>query len=940
MAMRHMVTVVWLTALALAHPARGQQAGELNRMLPVDPLVTVGTLDNGVRYYIRANLRPENRAELRLVVNAGSVLEDDDQLGLAHFVEHMAFNGTKRFPKQELIDYLERVGMRFGPDLNAYTSFDETVYMLQVPTDSVDIMHRAFEILEDWAHQLEFDPEMVDGERGVVIEEWRLGRGAEARMLDQQFPVLFANSRYAERLPIGGKHVLETFQRDALVRFYRDWYRPDLMAVIAVGDFDVDMIEGLIREHFAGLRPIDQPRPRDIFPVPDHDETLVAIATDHEATDSRVSIYYKQPLREEDGTLGSYRRLLIERLYNSMLNDRLFELTQQAVPPFLYASSGQGKLIRSKEVYVLGAGVEEGGLERGLMALLTEAERVARHGFTPTEFDRSKRQLLRWMERAYAEREKTNSATYTYEYVRAFLENEPIPGVEQEYALQEELLPGIRLEEVNDLAREWLSDGNRVILVNAPDKEGVTIPGKEELLSTFGAVLAADVAPYEDDFDEAPLIAEEPAAGQIVEESVFDDVGVTVWQLSNGARVILKPTDFKADEILLRAESPGGTSLASDRDYVAAATAAEVVSAGGLGSFSVVELQKQLAGQAVSVSAGIGPLYEGISGSASPEDVTTLFELVYLTFTAPRRDTAAYLAYRSQINAMLSNRTASPDAAFSDTLKVTLSQHHFRMRPSTPAVYEEMDLDRSLAFYRDRFAEAGDFTFVIVGNFEVAEMRPLVEEYIASLPSIGRVESWNDVGIRPPTGVVERVVHAGVEPRSQTYIVFTGPFDYTWKNRHAIRSLSEVLQIRLRERLREDLSGTYGVSVSAMPERDPVPAFSLVVSFAADPERLEGLTQAVFGEIDSIRANGPRTAEVDKVKEAQRREREVSLKQNNYWMYQLLYADRLGTDPREILTYEALIDELDANTVREAALRYLPPANYVRVSLYPQQVVP
>jgi len=902
--------------------------------------VKVGTLENGLQYFIRANQRPENRAELRLVVNAGSVLEDDDQLGLAHFVEHMAFNGTERFPRQELIDYLERVGMRFGPDLNAYTGFDETVYMLQVPTDSADIMHKAFEILEDWAHQLEFDPDMVDGERGVVVEEWRLGRGAEARMLDQQFPVLFADSKYATRLPIGDKRILETFDREALVRFYRDWYRPDLMAVIAVGDFDSDAIESLIQEHFGALRSAEQPRRRETFPVPDHDETLVAIATDHEATDSRVSIYYKQTVREEDGTLRSYRRLLIERLYNSMLNDRLFELTQQADPPFLYASSGQGRLIRSKEVYVLGAGVEEGGLERGLEALLAEAERVARYGFTPTELDRHKRQLLRWIERAFAEREKTNSAAYAYEYTRAFLEHEPIPGIEVEYALHEQLLPGIELDEVNALAREWLSDRNRVILVNAPDKEGVSTPTEQDLLDAFVTVHAADIVPYDDDFDEGPLLPDTPEPGRIVEETTYREVGVTAWRLSNGARVILKPTDFKADEILLRAESPGGTSLAADEDYVAAVTAAEIVGASGLGSFSIVELQKQLAGKAVNVSAGIGPLYEGISGSASPEDVSTLFELVYLTFTAPRRDTAVYLAYRSQIDAVLSNRTASPDAAFSDTLKVTLSQHHFRMRPSTPAVYDEMDLDKSLEFYRDRFAEAGDFTFVLVGNFEVEELRPLVEEYLGSLPTVGRVENWRDVGIRPPLGVVERQVHRGVEPRSQTYIVFTGSFDYTRKNRHVIRSLGELLQIRLRERLREDLSGTYGVSVSAVPERDPVPAFSLTLHFAADPERLEELTQVVFAEIESITANGPQPSEVEKVKEAQRRERETSLKQNQYWLYQLLYADRLGTDPNDILTYEALIDELDASTLRDAARKYLPQNNYVRVSLYPEPVVP
>jgi zinc protease len=340
------------------------------------------------------------------------------------------------------------------------------------------------------------------------------------------------------------------------------------------------------------------------------------------------------------------------------------------------------------------------------------------------------------------------------------------------------------------------------------------------------------------------------------------------------------------------------------------------------------------------VSPGISPLYEGLSGSASPEDISTLFELIYLTFTAPRRDTAAYLAYRSQVNAVLANRNLSPRAAFSDTLKVTLAQYHHRMRPSTVEVYEEMDLDKSLEFYGDRFSDASDFTFVIVGSFEVDDMRPLIERYVASLPANGRIENWRDIGIRPPTGVVEKVVRRGVEPQSQTYLVFSGSFDYTRRNRHVLRSLSEVLQIRLRERLREDLAGTYGVSVSAMPERDPVPSFSMSVNFAANPERLEELTAEIFQEIENIKANGPRPADVEKVREAQRRSRETSLKQNSYWLYQLLFADRLGINPREILTYERLIDDLDETMIRDAAETYLSTDNYVRVSLYPEPVVP
>ena len=922
--------------VAIPSAAAAQVEANLDERLPIDPLVTIGTLDNGLRYYIRRNQRPENRAELRLVLNAGSVLEDDDQRGLAHVVEHMAFNGTESFPRQALVDYLEGIGMRFGPDVNAFTSFDETVYELQVPTDSAVILETAFKILQEWAHKVTFDPEQVESERGVVIEEWRLGRGARARMFDQQFPILFKDSQYANRLPIGTKDVLETFNHEALKRFYRDWYRPDLMAVVAVGDFDPARIEELVHEHFAQIPAHEMPRQRSIYPVPDHDETLIAIATDKEATTSNVSLYYKQALREET-SVGAYRRLIIERLYNSMLNARLFERTQEADPPFLFGSSGQGRLIRSKEVYVMGAGVPEGGIERGLAALLTEAERVARHGFTPSELERHKIELLRRMERAYAEREKTNSGAYAFEYVSNFLTGEPIPGVPVEYELHKRFIPGIELAEVNRLASEWLSDQNRVILVSAPEKEGVRVPEEAALLNTFVNVQASAIDPYEDTVDDAPLISTTVTSGSIVSEELVDEIGMTSWTLSNGARVLLKPTDFKDDEILFRASSPGGTSLATDADFIAAETAATVVSAGGLGAFSLVDLQKKLAGKAVSLLPSIGELFESLSGNASPDDVEALFELIYLNFTAPRRDSAAYLAFRSQVNAVLANRGASPEAAFRDTLSNTLSRYHFRLRPPTTSVYEEMDLAKSFAFYRDRFADASDFTYVFVGSFEVDQLRPLAEKYLATLPSIQRSESWRDIGVRPPNGVVRRTVRRGIEPRAQTRIVFTGSLEYSRKTAHAIQSMLGVLQIKLRERLREDLGGTYGVSVTGGARRLPVHAYEIRVGFSSDPERLEELSAVVFAEIDKLKTEGPQAVDLQKVKESQRRSLETNLKENSFWIVQLISAARFGTDPREVLQEQELINGLTGAMVREAAEKYLRSDNYVQVSLYPER---
>jgi len=918
-------------------PAARPAVPDLARLLPVDPAVTVGTLPNGLRYYVRANPKPEKRAELRLVVNVGSVLEDSDQRGLAHFAEHMAFNGTTHFEKQELVHFIERVGMRFGPDLNASTSFDETVYMLQIPTDSAQLMARAFDILEDWAHLVTFDTAEVRKERGVVIEEWRRGRGAGARMFDKQLPVLFRGSRYAERLPIGTRELLETFDPTALRRFYADWYRPDLMAVVAVGDFDKDSVEHLIKRHFSAIprRAGNGVRPRTVFPVPDHDSTLVAVATDKEATTSSVQVIWKQPVRDER-TVAAYRQGIVQGLYNSMLNDRLYELTQRPDAPFLGAGSGQGRLIRSKEIYSLGAGVKDGGIERALEALLTEAERVDRHGFTAAELERAKSDYLRGMERAYAEREKTNSGAYVEEYVSNFLTGEPIPGVAYEYDLAKALVPGITLAEVNALGREWISDKNRVILASAPDKAGVDVPSGQALLAVFHRVKQAPVAAYVDTVSDAPLVAKLPAAGRVVAERESTALGTREWTLSNGVRVIVKPTDFKADEVLFTAYSPGGSSLAPDSAYLSAVLATQVVQLGGVGPFSAIELQKKLAGKAVSVRPFIGDEQEGLTGSASPKDLETMFQLAYLYFTAPRRDSSAFLAFTTNAKSALANRGLSPQAAFQDTLQVTLAQHHPRARPITSERVDEIKLDQALAFYRDRFADASDFTFVVVGNVTPDSLKPLVERYLGGLPSRARKETWRDPGVVPPKGIVTREVRKGIEPRSETRIVFTGPFEYTAANRHALRSLSEVLSIKLREQLREELGGTYSVAVNASPSRVPRPEYALTIGFGSAPDRADQLAQAVFAQIDSLKANGASAADVAKVKEAQIRSRQTSLKQNGYWLSQLAAYDQNGEDPAGILTYESLVAKLTPAAVRDAARKYLNEENYVRVTLYPE----
>jgi zinc protease len=924
-----------LPAQALADTANAFTA-DLAEELPIDPAVTVGQLDNGLRYYIRANGRPEQRAELRLVVNAGSVLEDGDQLGLAHFLEHMAFNGTEHFEKQELIDYLQFIGMRFGADVNAYTGFDETVYMLTIPTDSVAIVETAFQILEDWAHGIAFDSVEVEKERGVVVEEWRLGQGAWSRVRDQQFPVLFQGSLYAERLPIGDPEVLETFDHAVLKRFYADWYRPDLMAVVAVGDFDPAWIEELIQQHFAGLEGPEVERPRPNVAVPGHEETLFAIATDPELTLSNVTVAWKLPLSEQS-THGDYRRSFVEQAYNSMFNFRMFEITQSTEdPPFLGAGSGKGRFVRGSDVYQLGATVKDGEIERGLDRVLVEAERVERFGFMQAELDRQKADVLRSYERSFAERDKRESSRLAAEYVRVFLDGEPTPGIAYEYALARRFVPTIELEEVHQVAREWIGDENRVVLAASPEKDGVRVPDEPALVAVFAAAQAASIEPWAEVDSDQPLLTVEPTAGSVVGREEIPELGVEVWRLSNGARLILKPTDFKDDEVLFNGRGPGGTSLAPDEDYESASWAATLVSIGGVGDFSAVDLQKKLAGKAVSVGPSISELAEGISGSASPKDLETMFQLVYLYFTAPRRDETAVGAFRSRMGSVLANRGVDPEAVYGDSVGAVMAQYHPRYLPPTAEMLDKIDLDVALEFYRDRFADAGDFTFTLVGAFDPEEVLPLVERYLAALPSTGREETWRDVGMEPPAGVVQRVVRKGLEPKGRQTLIFTGDFDFNRENRYVLQSMTEVLRNMLREILREDMGGTYGVGAYGSGAREPRERYSVRIAFGADPDRLDELTEATFLAIDSLAVHGASADNLAKVRETQRRQRQTDLRENGFWMSVLNVYDQNDEDLRLILDYDNLVNGLTAEAIGEAAALYFDFDNYVEVKLVPE----
>ncbi len=925
------------------------RTGALRDPMPVGPGVTVGKLENGLQYYIRENSEPANRAEFSLVVKVGSVVEDEDQLGLAHFLEHMAFNGTENFEKQELIDFMESIGMRMGADLNAGTSFDETRYMLQIPTDSPEVMANTFQILEDWAHGLTLDPEEIDKERGVIIEEWRLRRGAAARIQDEQFPVLLRDSRYAERSPIGTVESLETFEHEALRRFYRDWYRPDLMAVIAVGDFDRAEVEALLIEHFEGISAPENPRERIEYSVPDHDETLFTIATDEELTSTSVAVYHMLALDEQE-TIGGYRQQLVEGLYNGMLNLRLGEIARNPNPPFLGAGSSKGSLVRSKGAYLLSANVPEDGIERGLEVVFTEAERVARFGFTASELERQKIDVLRGIERAYTDRANRGSASYAAEYSRAFLDDEPIPGIEYEFELYKRFIPEITLTEVNQIGSEWIRPQNRVVVVTGPEKEDLDMPSEEALLAVLTGVADMEITAYEETVIDQPLLAEIPEGSTVVGTREFAE-DIVEWELGNGVRVALKPTDFREDQVLFQGFSPGGTSLASDEEWIPASSATVLIQGGGLGPFNTTDLRRVLTGKVASARPFISSFEEGVTGSGSPQDLETMFQLIYMTFTAPRADPEYFEVFNTRNRTSLQNRDASPAVAFNDAINRIMTQDALRSRPVTVETLDHTDLGGSLAFYQDRFEDASDFTFIFVGNIDLDVMRPLVERYLGGLPSTNRVETWRDLGERPPRGVIEEIVRKGLEPQSQTRLFFTGSIDYGDRSqRLGIAVMTSVLETRLREVLREELGGTYSVSVGSSFSWRPAGQYRLSISFGSDPERADELLAAVYEEIDRLKSSPPDEAEVNDVLEAQRRAWETNQESNSWWLsvldgrYRYLLDQSDGRYPsgdvllETLPTYGADLDALTPPRIQELARRYFDQDNRVRVTLLPEQL--
>ncbi len=911
---------------------------DLNSKLPNDTAVSKGVLDNGLTYYVRSNSEPENRAELMLVVKAGSIDEDDDQQGLAHFCEHMSFNGTKNFPKHELINYFESIGMEFGPEINAYTSFDQTVYMLKVPLDKPEYMEKGLQVLYDWACQVDDADEEIEAERGIILEEERMGRGANDRMMKEWLPVFLNDSKYAERLPIGKVDIIRNCKPEVLRRFRNDWYRPDLQALIVVGDFDQQEMVAKVKEKFSAIEEPKNPRPKENYDIPGNEETLVSVVTDKEAQYPVAYVYYKHDL-ETSSELKDYRKSIIESIYMGMLNNRLAEKTQQADPPYLLGQSVYSHQFGSLSAYTSVTVTQGDKITTGLKELLLENQRVKQFGFTETELERQKTAVLNNMEKAYNERNNTKSLNYANEYMRNFLvTKEPFPGMENEYTYYKEFVPGITVEEVNALAKDWITKENRVVVITAPENDKTIVPNKDEILTLLDEVETAEIEPYVDTVSDVLLLADEPFGSKVTETTPIDNVDAVEWKLENGATIVVKTTDFKDDEILFNAWSLGGSSLYPIEDVVSADLTTDVMTESGIADFDEITLNKMLSDKVFGLSPYISELREGFNGSASVKDVETLLQMLYLYFTEPRFDEVSYQSLMQQYATILENKSASPESNFSDTLNVVLSNYNEREKPMSVERLKEASFDRMKQIGKERFKNASDFKFFFVGNIDLETFKPLVEKYIGGIPTQNKQEEWVDLGIEKPEGVVNKVVNKGQEEKSIQYIIFHGDFDYTSQNRVQLDAMGRILSTRLLEVIREDKSSVYSISARPSSSKFPEPEYTVAISYGTSPQKLDELKEAIFDIIKEYIKNGPTDEEVKKAQEKMLREREVSVRENKFWLNILSnnYYLKDG-DFSEFGTYDELVKNIDVKSTKSAFKTYFDFDNYVSVALAPEK---
>ena len=890
-------------------------SGMLDKEFRIDADVRYGVLPNGMTYYIRHNSEPKNRAEFHIAQKVGSILEEDNQRGLAHFLEHMAFNGTKHFPGKAMLEYLQNNGMTFGGDINAYTGFDKTVYRVSnVPTQREALLDSVLLVLHDWSCDITLDPKEIDDERGVIREEWRTRGDANQRMYEDVVPYIFKGSRYANRMPIGTMDVVMNFKPQELRDYYHRWYRPDQQGLIIVGDFDAAKMEQKVKDLFSPIKMPANPAKREYFPVPDHKGINYALYTDPESPRGLIYMFFQHETtpREQKSTIGFARKQLIASLSSIMMSSRFSELAQDPEAPFIYATSYDSKffIAATKDAYTIIAMPKDGKDLDAYKAMLTEAQRVNLHGFTATEFERAKAEILSQYENSYNERDKRKSIDYAEEYINHFTDGGYIPGIATEFAVLKALLPSVTLDEVNNYAKGTINEDNVSLIISGPKKDGYKYPTKEDVESNFKTIFSEDVPAYVDNVTNEPLIEKEPTAGKILSEKTDAATGVTTMKLSNGATVQLKPTTFKNDEISMDASSVGGYWAYKGKSSPDIELFDNAVSVSALGNYTQSALSKYLAGKNVSVKFNMGDKNESMSGTSTKKDLETMFQLNYLMFTDVRKDEKAFEALKSQLVSSLTNAKNNPRYVFQDSIYATMYNHNPAKRLTTVEDAKAMNYDNCLKLYRDRVANAGDYTFSFVGSFTVDSIRPLIEKYIASLPDNG-VREKTTYTLSAVDGRISNLFDIPMQnQKTSVYAVLGGKMKYSLNNEVMMDMLSEVMDIVYTRTIREEEGGTYGVgtysSLSAYTNK-----WYFTYQFDTNEAQKDKLIKRAEDELINVVKNGANAADFQKVKEAALKQYDTNLRTNRFWL-RTLRSKAMGLD-----TYTGLGDILKNMTLSD-----------------------
>jgi zinc protease len=910
----------------------------LSQPVPIDPEVRYGVLDNGLTYYIRHNEEPKERASFYIIQNVGALLEEDNQNGLAHFLEHMAFNGTQHFEGKGILNTLEKHGVKFGNNINAFTAFTETVYnMSEVPTTHPGLVDTCLLVLNDWSHYLLLTDKEIGLERGVLTEEWRTRRNASFRMRSQWFPVLFKGSKYAVRDVIGDTTVIRYCNPETLRNFYHDWYRTDLQAIAIVGDIDVNEVEAKVKERFSTIPAVQNPKQKPDFTIPHHDETNFVLATDKEATQSQITMYILN--ENEDGKpkdLNYLREGYIETLYSMMTDMRIQELMQKGVPPFVNGYTQKSDFVRGYDTYVIGVASNPNEEAKALEAIMIQTEKVKRFGFLNSELERAKANYLISLESQYKQKDKINNDSYCSDISSSFLTKEPNPGIDFTYAFANQIIPTITVEEVSAKAKEWIKESDRTIVITGPS-EGVTHIGEKEAKDIITKVESMEIEPYTDAASSASLISGELKGSKIKSEKKLDEFNALEWTLDNNVKVVYRFADYEKDEVNVLAFSKGGTSLWDDKYVPSASMIDDFLASYGVGEFDAITLQKMLAGKKVSISPTFGDLTEGYSGSSSPKDFETLLQLTYLYFEKPRFDKEAYDALMSRYVAYVANMEKDPRKAMQDSLLFITSNYNPRARSISTKFLQEVSFEDIQKIYRDRISDAGDFTFFIVGNIKEDSVKVLVEKYLGSLTDTDRQETWKDRGVRPPEGKTLKVIPIALTtPKANVNVIYSNEIEFNQKNRLALDVLESILDLRYTETVREDEGGTYGVRLGANLTQYPVSRASLKMSFDCDPLRAETLKAIIYREIDKIIKEGPTAVDIDKTIKNKLKDREQSREHNNFWLGSLYGYYFSGINTASKSNYEDILTSMTQQDIQDFAKKFLTQPDLIDIVFVPK----